>query len=213
MHNERAPMKKIAALTLVCLSALTLSARAEDSEGWITLFDGKTFKGWKASENKSSWKIDDGAFVCFGPRSHLFYVGDHAPFKNFHFKCEVKTTKGSNSGIYIHSKYQQNGWPSAGYEVQVNQTHGDKRKSGSIYAVKDVLNVSPAKDNEWYTQEIIVKGKTITVKINGKVVNEYTEPADNKNPTRKLDKGTFAFQAHDPKSKVMFRKIQVKKLD
>ncbi len=205
-------MKKVL-FTLLAVLTLSMSARAED--GWITLFDGKTFDGWKASENKSSWKIQDGAFVCYGPRSHLFYTGEHAPFKNFHFKCEVKTTKGSNSGIYFHTKYQQRDWPKYGYESQVNNTHTDRIKTGSLYAVKNVLDKAPAKDNEWFTQEIIVQGKHVVVKVNGKTVVDYTEPKDHKPKGRfhrVIDKGTFAFQAHDPKSKVYFRKIQVKKL-
>lgn len=202
-------MKKMVCLLLL---AATTQARAED--GWITLFDGKTFEGWKASENKSSWTIKDGAFVCDGPRSHLFYVGEHAPFVNFHFKCEVMTNAKSNSGIYFHSKYQDKGWPKYGYEAQVNNTHGDPKKTGSLYAVKNVFK-APAKDNEWFTEEIIVQGRHIIIKVNGKTVVDYTEPKDKKagkDFTRKLDKGTFAFQAHDPISVVKFRNIKVKKL-
>lgn len=205
-------MKKIF-LALV-VSLLSVSAQADD--GWVTLFDGKTFGDWKANENKDSWKIEDGAFVCNGPRSHLFYMGKEAPFKNFHFSCKVMTKEKSNAGIYFHTRYQDSGWPKGGYECQVNQTHGDQRKTGSIYAVKDVMNKSPAKDNVWYTQEIIVKGRTIEVKIDGKTVNKYTEP-EGKKPgkdfERVLSKGTFAFQAHDPISKVYFKDIKVKKLD
>lgn len=207
-------MKKMVLL----LAALVMSGSVVNAndEGWIQLFDGKTFKGWKANENKESWKIEDGAFVCNGPRSHLFYMGDHAPFKNFHFSCKVMTKAKSNAGIYFHTRYQDSGWPKGGYECQVNNTHGDPRKTASIYAVKDVMNDSPAKDNVWYTQEIIVKGKTITVKIDGKTVNTYVEP-EGKKPgkdfERKLSKGTFAFQAHDPISKVFFKDIKVKKLD
>lgn len=205
-------MKKI--LVVLLLSAFGSAAAADD--GWISLFDGKTFGDWKANENKDSWKIEDGAFVCNGERSHLFYMGEHAPFKNFHFKCQVMTKKNSNAGIYFHTRYQESGWPQGGYECQVNNTHGDPRKTGSIYAVKDVMNDSPAKDDEWYTQEIIVQGRTIEVKINGKTVNKYVEP-EGKKPgkdfERVLSKGTFAFQAHDPGSTVYFKDIQVKKLE
>lgn len=46
------------------------------AEPWLTLFDGVTFNGWKASENADSWIIEEGAIVTNGPRSHLFYVGE-----------------------------------------------------------------------------------------------------------------------------------------
>ena len=189
--------------------------KKKSKDGWVTIFDGKSFDGWKASENADSWKIEDGAFICEGPRSHLFYTGDEKPFVNFEFRAEVMTTPGSNGGIYFHTQYQEDGWPKKGFEAQVNITHGDPKKTGSLYGIVDVSD-PPAKDNEWGTQHIIVQGKRIIIKVNDKVVVDYTEPADQQpGPDgfdRLISKGTFAFQAHDPKSKVYFRKVQVKRL-
>jgi hypothetical protein len=196
------------------LFALSIPLQAADEE-WKTIFDGKTLDGWKASENSDSWKVKDGAFVCAGPRSHLFYVGDEKPFKNFEFKCEVKTTPGSNAGIYFHTRYQQDGWPRYGYESQVNVTHRDTIKTGSLYGVVKVSD-PPCSDNEYWTHHIIVKGHQITMKINGKTVVDYTEPEGKKafseDFERRLGHGTFAFQAHDPDSVAHFRNIQVKRL-
>lgn len=210
-------MKNAFAGALVAVAMVAGFAAAEDKveEGFVSLFDGKSFNGWKINENKESWKIEDGAFVCIGQRSHLFYEGDLAPFKNFELKVDVMTTPGSNGGIYFHTKFQETGWPKYGFEAQVNNTHGDPRKTGSIYAVKDVMNVAPAKDNVWFTEEVIVRGKHIVVKVDGKTVVDYTEPEGQKageDFTRVVDQGTFAFQAHDPKSKVYFKNIRVKKL-
>lgn len=193
--------------------AISSSVRAED-KGWVSLMDGKTFDGWRASENKDSWAIEDGAFVCHGPRSHLFYVGDGKPFKNFEFKCQVKTLPNSNAGIYFHSRYQEEGWPKYGYEAQVNNTHADPRKTGSLYAVDDVLE-APAKDNEWFDYYIKVEDKRILIIVNGKTCVDFTEAPDRQpggDFTRVLDQGTFALQAHDPISKVYFRNIQAKRL-
>jgi hypothetical protein len=216
-------MRFAACLTTICLlTACALRAEDQaapeknDDEGFVALFDGKTFEGWKASENKDSWKIVDGAFVCRGPRSHLFYVGKEAPFVNFHFKCEVMTRPKANAGIYFHTKYQDEGWPKFGYEAQVNATQADPKKTGSLYAVKDVLEANH-KDDEWYSEEVIVEGKRIQIKVNGKTVVDFTEEPDRKagaDFTRVLEKdgGTFAFQAHDPESEVHFRNVRVKKL-
>lgn len=204
---------QVLSLVLMGLGGSLVSGE-ESQDGWVSLFDGKSLKGWKASENKDSWKVVDGKLVCDGPRSHLFYVGAKEPFKNFEFKCEVMTTPGSNAGIYFHTRYQEEGWPKYGYECQVNITHGDPKKTGSLYGVKNVAN-PPAKDNEWYTQYIRVEGKRIILKTNGKTTVDYTEPADLKvsgNFIRRLDQGTFALQAHDPKSVVHFRKLYVRRL-
>lgn len=202
---------------LLCLSVLVVTVANSASageKGWISLMDGKTFKGWKASENKDSWTIEDGAFVCAGPRSHLFYVGDEQPFENFEFRCQVKTLPGSNAGIYFHTEYQEEGWPKKGYEAQVNNTHKDPKKTGSLYAVENVFE-APAEDGEWFDYHIKVDGKRIVITVNGKECVDFTEEPDRKagkDFARVLDKGTFALQAHDPDSKVYFRNIEVKRL-
>lgn len=199
-------------LTLSLL--LLVAAPAVAEEGWINLFDGKSLAGWKANELPENWKVIDGAIVTSGPRSHLFYVGSDpnkpAEFKNFHFKADVMTTPGSNSGIFFHTKFQESGWPAIGYEAQVNNTHGDPVKTASLYnTVKNFE--APAKDNEWFTEEIIVEGKHVVTKVNGKTIVDYTEPGD-KPGTVKLGKGLFALQAHDPKSSVKYKNIVVKPL-
>ena len=150
---------------------------ADDEAGFVNLFDGKSFNGWKsAEENKETWKVVDGALVAHGPRCHLFYVGDEKPFKNFHLKVDVMTEPNSNGGIYFHTKYQAEGWPKGGFECQVNNTHSDWKKTGSLY---DIVNVpqSLAQDNKWWTEEILVQGRKVTVKIDGKLLFEYTEPS------------------------------------
>src|SRR5262245_21820736 len=112
----------ILALSATALLAITSQLHAAEVEpGFTSLFDGKTFNGWKlAEENQSTWKIEDGAMVAHGNRCHVFYTGDSKPFKNFHLKVEVKTAEHSNGGIYFHTKYQPTDWPRAGFECQVN---------------------------------------------------------------------------------------------
>ena len=104
----------------------------------------------------------------------------------------------ANSGIFFHTKYQESGWPNKGYEVQVNQTHSDWRKTGSLYSFNDVKEVY-VKDGEWYTEHIIVKGDHVTVKINGKTVMEYIESEDKNRPENVGEKGlTGALSLYRP---------------
>ncbi|MEM9827251.1 MAG: DUF1080 domain-containing protein [Planctomycetota bacterium] len=189
----------------------------ETESGFVSMFDGKSLAGWKVSkEHPESWKVVDGMLMCDGPRAHLFYDGDGATMKNFHFYCDVKTTAGSNSGIYFHTRYQPVGWPKFGYECQVNVSHRDPKKTSSLYAVENVSDPG-VKDDEWYKQEIIVKGRNIILKVNGKTMVDYTEPerkdAFSKDFERRLGEGTIALQAHDPDSKVYFKNLRLKKLD
>ena len=211
-------MKNTLQLLIVTLCILGCSAsRKHKTDGWVSLFDGKSFAGWQVGNNASTFAIENGTIAVNGPVAHLFYVGDvHGhQFKNFEFKTEVMTTPGSNSGIYFHTEYQERSWPAKGYEVQVNNSHTDWRRTGSLYAIQDVREVF-VKDNEWFTEQISVHGKRVIIKINDKVVVDYTEPENPERPSgmagRLISSGTFALQGHDTKSKVYFRNIQVKAL-
>jgi len=199
---------------LVSLAGATLPAQ---DAGWVSLFDGKTLDGWKVGENAATFSVQDGAIVVNGPRAHLYYVGpvQNHDFKNFEFKADVMTTPGSNSGLYFHTAYQEGGWPSKGYEVQVNNSHTDPKRTAGLYNVQDNME-APAKDGEWFTMQIVVKGKQITTSVNGKTISNYTEPEGVERPAdmkaRVLSSGTFAIQGHDPKSKVLVKNIMVKPL-
>lgn len=201
---------RITTLLLVAAALLLTPfvGSAEDKDGWISLFNGKNFDGWKIGDAKQGkWKIENGNIVANGPVSHLYTIKE---FKNFEFKAEVMTTPGSNSGIYFHTKYQETGFPNTGYESQVNVSHGDPVKTGSLWGVVKLYE-TPAKDNKWWEQHIIVRGQNIVVKINGKTVLDYTEPKGVQGG-RKISSGSFALQAHDPKSVIYYRNLRVKPL-
>jgi len=184
----------------------------------MELFNGKNLDGWKVSENSASFAVEDGVIKVAGPRGHAFYVGQvgNHDFKNFELIVELKTMPKANSGIFIHTQYQEDGWPNKGYEIQVNQSHSDWRKTGSVYSFQDVKEVY-VQDGEWYTEHVIVKGSQITVKINGNTVNEYDESKDEKRASglgeKSLSSGTIALQAHDPESVIYYRSVKIKILD
>ena len=187
------------------------------SKKWYSLFDGQSLSGWKVGDNAASFKVENGAIVVNGEVAHLYYDGSvmNHQFKNFEFSADVMTTPGSNSGIYFHTQYQQGDWPQKGYEVQVNNSHTDWRRTGSLWAIQDVKE-SYVKDNEWFNMRIKVVGKQVTVYINNQLVVGYTEP---QNPLREkgmeqriISSGTFALQGHDPKSKVYYKNLKVRSL-
>jgi hypothetical protein len=205
-------MKRTATLLMVLaaglcpLSLASATAADKNEEGFVSLFNGKDLSGWRISED-GKWRVEEGKIVANGARSHLFTIQE---FKNFEFKAEVMTTPGSNSGIYFHTEYLPTGWPVKGYESQVNVTHRDTVKTGSLYGVVKLYK-TPARDNEWWTHHIIVRGNDITVKINGETVIHYVEPEGVTSPIR-ISQGSFALQAHDPKSVVYYKNLRVKEL-
>ena len=152
--------------------------------GWISLFNGKDFTGWKVGGDQSTFQIKDGALVAHGPVAHAFYEGpvNNHDFKNFELMVDVMAAPNSNGGVYFHTEFQESGFPRKGFEVQVNNTFlKDPIKSGSLYHVKDI-GVDEikgiTKDNEWFTEHIIVQDKTVTIRLNGKEVVKWTQPAD-----------------------------------
>jgi len=206
-------------LALAAAVGLAASAPApadDKDEGWVPLFNGKDFTGWKLSKPES-FKIEDGAIVANGRAGHAYYDGSfrNHTFRNFELKVDVMTKPNSNGGIFFHTVLQEKGWPDAGFEVQVNNTYKpDPKKTGSLYNVVNVLE-QKAQDDVWFTEHVIVQGPKVTIKVEGKTVVEWTDPegtAPGKKLHNRVGEGTFALQAHDPKSVVYYKNIRVKRL-
>jgi hypothetical protein len=200
----------LSALTLSVLAAGPFSAMADDKneKGWVQLFNGKDLTGWKAYPNeKGIWEVKDGILIGHGDGpSHLF--SDRGDYENFHFRIEAKISDKGNSGQYFRTQYGPS-YPK-GYEAQINSTHSDPQKTGSLYAKATVREMLVPPDT-WFTQEVIADGNHIIIKVNGKKVVDYVDK-DNT-----YTKGHFAIQQHPPargskESIVMVKKIEVKEL-
>lgn len=198
-------------------STTAQSGAKSSKDGWISLFNGENLDGWKVGENASTFSVEDGMIKAYGEKAHLYYVGDveNHNFQNFEFEAKVKTEPRANSGIYFHTRYQEKGWPLHGYEVQINNSGGDWKRTGSLYDIVEVAE-NYAKDNEWFTEYIKVEGNRVIVKINDIVTVDYTEPENPKREGERVNRilkgGTFALQAHDPNSAIYFKDIKVKPL-
>ena len=182
---------------------------------WVPLFDGKSLDGWKPSESQDTWSVVDGTLVSAGPRSHLFYdgsVGGH-DFKNFELKLQFKLEGQSNSGLFFHTEFSNAGSPPKGYEVQINSSPKETRKTGSLFAVRGIY-VDFVPNDQWADLWLKVTGNRVQIKVNDVLMADYVE-AENAPRTRKgrlLSSGTFALQAHDPGTKVAYRNIEIMQL-
>ena len=235
----------ITALLLLMSTGLLAADTPGPEEGFVSLFDGKTLDGWKVGANAEVFQVRDGMIVMECPSkiqspAHLFYAGkvnEHS-FKNFDLRVDVMTFPYANSGIYFHTEYQESQWPRRGLECQVNNSHVDWRRTGSVYGIKNVswgpetppannkeivtvLPKPPVTDNVWYTQEVIYQDGLVVVKLDGKTMFEYRvlhADVEHKLPTPMtwLPRGTFALQGHPPMpghiSKACFKNIRVKVL-
>lgn len=208
---------------------------AERGLGWISLM-GDTLNGWIESAGavdwtSSSWygrrvvwptvdnseagksfRLDGDTLIVEGDRRNLFYDGRIAGgyFRNFEFKVDVYTHPGSASGIYFHTRYEEDGDPAYGYEAQINASRDGESKTGSLVGASEIA-AAPHGDNEWFSYYIKADGDTITVKVNGETVNEFTAPASatgSPGPGR----GTIALQSVGPDSRVHFRNPMIRLL-
>jgi hypothetical protein len=243
--KRQAPLGLVALLLLLPAGGRLIAQTQPSEEGFVSLFDGKTLDGWKIGDNAELFQVHDGMIVMDCPAenhkpAHLFYDGsvqDHN-FKNFDLRVDVMTYPGANSGIYFHTRFQQAGFPRLGIECQVDNSHSDWRRTGSMYGLLNLtwgpekppadnkqstffVEPQPVRDNEWYTEEIVYRNGTVMVKLDGKPMLQYYVPepdAEHRLPTGVtwLPTGTFALQGHPPMpghiSKVCFKNIRVKVL-
>jgi hypothetical protein len=222
------PMDVITRLLPLVVAAAVQAAAPGVEPGFTSLFNGKDFTGWKISGPSESFTIKDGAIVANGTTSHCYYDGSvrNHSFRNFELKVDVMTRPGSNGGVYVLTEFQESGgnvratgrFPSKGFEIQVNNSHTDRIRTGSLYHVTDILDQSPAKDDEWFTEHIVVQGDTITVNVNDRQMVRWTQPPDwnggREGPGRSITgPGTIALQGHDPNSTVYYKNIRIKPLD
>ncbi len=196
------------ALTLAAVLVLpSVSRVVADDAKWISLFDGKTLDGWeKVGNEKSVWEVKDGALCGSGPASML--VSTKGPYKNFRYRAEIKINDGGNSGMYFRTTAKP-GF-SDGYEAQIDSTHRDPIRTGSLYGFCHVYKPL-VKPDTWFTYELEVRDdvwrgrKTTRIKI----TVDRDELYEYLDFDQTFKQGHFAFQQHDPGSKVCIRKVLV----
>ncbi len=192
---------------IISLCASLTAAFAQDKapapgkDGWVSMFDGKTLNGWKPTERPENWSAANGSIIGKGERSHLFWMTEEC--ENCEFRAEVKLNKSGNSGMYFRAQFMT-GWPN-GYEAQVNNSHKDPKRTGSLYNIVNVFE-QLVPDDTWWTQHIIADGNHIVIKVNGKTAVDHVDEK------RTHSKGYLALQQHDPGSVVEYRNLMYRKL-
>ena len=216
-------------LFLACVLCTATAGLAAEG-GWRELFNGIDLTGWKSNADPGAFTVVDGALRAHAThptnRGHLFFAGSRADglesFRNFELEAVVRGEPGSNSGIFFHTDMETRDGRlhlKNGYEVQLNSSATEKRKTGSLYDVVDVAQ-SPVDEARWFTVGIRVQDQRIVVRINGKTTVDYTEPPGvvaQRSPARKgrvlrRDGGAIALQAHDDRSTFYFKSIRVRPL-
>jgi len=188
--------------TLAALTAPPASARTE------TLFDGRSLKGWRHAGDAPlrlqgrTIRTASGS----GELGLLYYARKR--YRDFQLSLEFKAAEGANSGV--HLRFPEPGgcsWIDCGYEVQINDTAADPRKTGSIYGFADLdaQHAHTRPPGTWTRLRIRAKGQTYTVYRDGRRINRYVGS--------RRRSGYIGLQAHGgPQDIVAFRTIRIRAL-
>ena len=184
------------------------------TDGWIQLFNGRNFDGWRENKfkHKPEWKVIDGVLTGHGGQGYLSSLEEFDDFE-LYAQARISDTDGGrgNSGIYFrcapHADKKQEFPP--GYEAQLD--HGDSNNpTGSIYALKVKGARAPkpeTKDGEWVTMRIRAVSNHLQTWINGKPA------ADCYDPENRYKEGSILLQMHHLTGKVEFREVRIRKID
>lgn len=211
----------------LCASILFCGTQFAEAEDWISLFNGRDLEGWEANADPGAFSVKNGILTAHAThptnRGHLFTVdknGDLLRFTNFELIVVARGEPSSNSGIFFHTDRETRDDKvhlKNGYEIQLNSTEKEKRKTGSLYDVRDLAE-SPVDETKWFTVRIQVEGKRIRAWINDKQTVDYIEPTHPKRSPQRAGRllnpkgGAIALQAHDDKSTFHFREIRIRPL-
>jgi Domain of Unknown Function (DUF1080) len=202
---------------LIALAAFALVGAAD--EGFVSLFDGSTTKGWTPVAGKAeNWGVKDGLLITKGDGGG--WLSTDKTYSDFVLRLEYRTKAAGNSGVFIRAP--RSGDPAyTGMEIQIlddNDPKYEKLKpfqyTGSVYGVVAPERGHTKPPGEWNALEIKAAGSKVTVKVNGATVvdadlTKYPDSASEHPGILRKD-GYIGLQSHsDP---VEFRNIQIKEL-
>ncbi|WP_422080795.1 3-keto-disaccharide hydrolase [Ulvibacterium sp.] len=220
-------MKKntLSGITLViCIFAfLSVTGQKSVDEGFTNLFDGENLDGWVG--NKESYRAQDGMIIVDpnggGSGGNLFTKDEYS---DFIFRFEFQLTPGANNGLGIHAPLEGDA-AYTGKELQILDNTAEKyaelqpyQYHGSVYGVIPAKRGFLRPVGEWNQQEVIVRGSSIKINLNGTAIvdSDFLEASKNgtmdkkDHPGLKRSKGHIGFLGHG--DVVRFRNIRIKDL-
>lgn len=212
-------MKRHFYLTVLLLAIASGSAATVYDKAPVSIFDGKTFKGWEGDTNKT-WRIQDGAIKGGNlnekvPRNE--FICTTRSYTNFVLRLKFKLvgTEGFvNGGVQVRSKHIPNpAYELSGYQADMGDgwwgsLYDESRRNKVLVAADPALIAKILKRGDWNDYEIRCEGKRLRLSINGQQTVDYTEP-DDSIPQH----GIIGLQVHGGgKTEVFYKEITIKEL-
>ncbi len=182
-RTGRGTLRRLGVL-LLCATVMSSTAilAQSDESGFIPLFNGKDLTGWvygrraNGAENKTGqgYQVENG--VIFSTKEDGGNLYTEKQYADFVLRFEFKLTENANNGIGIRAPLQGDA-AYAGIEIQVLDDGGSEYRNlrpaqyhGSVYNMVPARRGFQKPVGEWNTQEIAVRGRRITVTLNGTTI-------------------------------------------
>lgn len=145
------------------------------AEGWVRLFDGETFFGWKSSQEDINWKVANG--VISADKGPIGLLVTNTEFADYELLCDYRLEKGGNSGIFLRTLFDPKNPVTDCYELNTCDSHPAFPTGSLVGVVKPDGKVEG--EGSWKTFHVKIVGNQIDVWLDGKQILSHTDKRPN----------------------------------
>ena len=180
-----------------------------DEQGFISLLSDAALKDWKQC-GPGKFNVENGVASAEGGMGLWWYSG--RTFTNFVLLGEfVQEQDIADSGVFLRFPDPGNDpWSAVkhGHEMEIGDPNPEKPtwRTGSMYPFHASATANTKPVGQWNSFEIVCIGHDYSVRMNGKLVNTWTDTMQ-----RTLS-GFIGLQNYNDKKTVRFRNVRVKEL-
>jgi len=191
------------------------SSANRDEGGFVSIFDGKTMKGWEG--NLDMFRIEDGAIIAGTMKARIprnEFLCTEKEYENFELRLQFKILgERPNAGVQIRSRRIPDHHEVCGYQADLGVgwwgcLYDESRRRKVLAGPEPEKRTEPVRVNDWNDYRIRCDGKRIQLWINDVQTVDFTE----QDPAIE-QKGIVGLQVHSgAPMEAWYRNIRIKEL-
>lgn len=203
----------VCVVTSFLLCAVCSAFAADEEEGFVSLFNGKSLDGWVVMGKPQGWKIEDGVLHSDAAQGGN-WLRSEKQYGNFILKVDWRVSNNGNSGVFVRSTREGSPWLT-GYEVQIsNEPRDDDHCTGSLYGYAAVNPRPDESADTWHTFEIHCVGERLTVYSDGVKCVDFNQASHEETQDKPLTGYIGLQDSHSPAGNyIEYRNVRIKELD